>query len=297
MMARPKPTKYKPIISRVRALAVAIVSLEGTLTSLSPSFHNQFRNRMQKHPYFIDGRVIVLAHRGGSIPTENTIPAIELALNAGVDVIETDIQSTRDGIAVLFHDDTIERLTGLAKPVSELTWQELSQIKLSGDTNVTSLEKAITTFPEARFNIDVKAEAAIADLIRVVERHKAHDRVLVSSFSNKRRMGALRQFSKPVATSASASVVLKVWLLCLLGLPSKMIAHSLDGIGALQIPRRMKFIKLDSPRFVKKIKATGTQLHYWTINDPKEILELASLGADGIVTDVPELAVQTLRKA
>jgi glycerophosphoryl diester phosphodiesterase len=38
-------------------------------------------------------------------------------------------------------------------------------------------------------------------------------------------------------------------------------------------------------------------LHYWTINDPKEILELASLGARGIVTDVPELAVQTLRKA
>jgi glycerophosphoryl diester phosphodiesterase len=42
---------------------------------------------------------------------------------------------------------------------------------------------------------------------------------------------------------------------------------------------------------------TGTQLHFWTINDPKEILELASQGASGIVTDVPELAVQTLRKA
>jgi glycerophosphoryl diester phosphodiesterase len=59
----------------------------------------------------------------------------------------------------------------------------------------------------------------------------------------------------------------------------------------------MSFIKLDSKRFMKKVLATGTQLHYWTINDPKEVLELASLGASGIVTDVPELAVQTLRKA
>jgi glycerophosphoryl diester phosphodiesterase len=59
----------------------------------------------------------------------------------------------------------------------------------------------------------------------------------------------------------------------------------------------MKFLRLDSPRFIKKVLTTGTQLHYWTINDPKEILELASQGASGIVTDVPELAVQTLRKA
>jgi glycerophosphoryl diester phosphodiesterase len=80
-------------------------------------------------------------------------------------------------------------------------------------------------------------------------------------------------------------------------MPQRSIEKTLAGIGALQIPRRLSILQLDSPRFVNKVLATGTQLHYWTINDPKEILELASLGASGIVTDVPELAVQTLRKA
>jgi len=252
---------------------------------------------MQTHPYFTNDRVIVLAHRGGAIPTENTIAAFQIALAGGADVIETDIQATKDGVAVLFHDETIERLTGVKKRVSELDWSELSQMKLSEATSVPSLRQALTEFPSAKFNIDIKSQDAIADLVSTVETLLAHERVLVSSFSNKRRLLALSQFSKPVATSASATVVVKVWFYSLIGLPSTVIAKTLKGIGALQIPRRMKFLRLDSPRFIKKVLTTGTQLHYWTINDPKEILELASQGASGIVTDVPELAVQTLRKA
>lgn len=252
---------------------------------------------MQKHPYFIKDKVIVLAHRGGTNPTENTIQAITKALEAGTDVIETDIQATKDGVAVLFHDDTIERLTGKDMRVDELDWAELSKFELAGGTQIASLEAALTSFPKARFNIDVKTERAISNLVQVVESLNAHDRVLVSSFSNKRRLKALKLFSRPVATSASASGVLKTWFFCFFGVSTKKLAKSLEGIGALQIPRHFKFLRLDTPRFIRQVKATGTQIHYWTINEPEEIIELASLGADGIVTDVPELAVQTLRKA
>jgi len=252
---------------------------------------------MQNHPYFINEKIVVLAHRGGADPEENTLAAFKKALEAGTDIIETDIQATKDGIAVLFHDESVQRLTSVARNVSDYLWSELRMLELPSNTKIPSLAQALEEFPEARFNIDVKAEAAIPDLIATVERLKAHNRVLVSSFSNQRRVKALSQFSKPVATSASASVVIRVWLICLFGLPTSLVASALQNMGALQIPRRMSFIKLDSKRFMKKVLATGTQLHYWTINDPKEILELASLGASGIVTDVPELAVQTLRKA
>jgi glycerophosphoryl diester phosphodiesterase len=252
---------------------------------------------MQNHPYFVKDKVVVLAHRGGTNPTENTLEAFRVALAAGTDIIETDIQATKDGIAVLFHDDDLERLIGKTAKISDLDWSELAQVRLPGNTRIPSLRQALKEFPRAKFNIDVKAVNAISDLIAVVEELKAHDRVLVSSFSNKRRLEALKGFSKPVATSGSASVVLKVWLYSLLVTPQRLIEKSLAGIGALQIPRRMSILRLDSPRFVSKVLATGTHLHYWTINDPKEILELASLGASGIVTDVPELAVQTLRKA
>lgn len=252
---------------------------------------------MQKHPYFSTDKIIVLAHRGGTEPTENTIQAITKALRDGADVIETDIQATRDGIAVLFHDDSIERLTGIKGRVADLNWAELSKVDLVGGTRVTSLEEALRTFPQTRFNIDVKAEAAIDNLVDVVESLEVHDRVLVSSFSNRRRLKALKRFSQPVATSASASGVLKTWLYCLIGISTKRLSKSLEGIGALQIPRHFKFLRLDTPRFIRQVKATGTLIHYWTINEPEEIIELARLGASGIVTDVPELAVQTLRKA
>jgi glycerophosphoryl diester phosphodiesterase len=276
---------------------------------------------MQKHPYFLNSKIVVLAHRGGTVPTENTIEAFQVAVDAGADIIETDIRATKDGIAVLFHDELIERvvdwefgrqyeevfeesdhkwdeMAGKKGPVvQEFTWDQLKAFHLRGATRVTTLAEALTAFPKMKFNIDVKAKEAIPDLVATVEKLKAHDRVLVSSFSNKRRLKALKQFTSPVATSGSASVVIKVWLICLFGLPTSMLSKVLKNIGALQIPRRMSLIKLDSPRFMKKVTATGTQLHYWTINDPKEIIELALLGASGIVTDVPELAVQTLRKA
>jgi len=282
---------------------------------------------MQKHPYFSSAKVLVLAHRGGTEPTENTIEAFRIAIDAGADIIETDIRATKDGIAVLFHDELIERVVdwefgrqyeeifeesehkwdemanGVAwfktygPAVQEFSFDKLKAFHLRGGTRVTSLAEALIAFPKMKFNIDVKAKAAIPDLVATVEKLKAHDRVLVSSFSNKRRLLALGQFTKPVATSASASTVIKVWLLVALRAPQSSINSALHGIGALQIPRKQLFLKLDSKRFIHSILASGTQIHYWTINSPEEMLELTRLGASGIVTDVPELAVRTLRKA
>lgn len=281
---------------------------------------------MQKHPYFTNSKVVVLAHRGGTVPTENTIEAFQLAIDAGADIIETDIRATKDGIAVLFHDEPIERLVdwqyghqyeeifeesphkwdehthgltdkNVGPAVQEFTFSQLQAFRLRGGTRVTSLAEALSKFPKMKFNIDVKAKAAIPDLVATIEKFKAHDRVLVSSFSNRRRLLALSKFSKPVATSAGASTVLKIWLLVALRAPQSLINNALQNIGALQIPRTQSFLHFDSKRFIHSVLASGTQIHYWTINSPEEMLELTRLGASGIVTDVPELAVQTLRKA
>ncbi len=281
---------------------------------------------MQNHPYFASDKVLILAHRGGTEPTENTLEAFKISIAQGADIIETDIRATKDGIAVLFHDELIERVVDWeygrqyeeiflethhkwdfiseaesgrrnGPKVQEFTFSELKAFHLLGGTRVTSLAEALVEFPNMKFNIDIKAKDAIPDLVATVEKLKAHDRVLVSSFSNRRRLRALKRFSQPVATSASASIVIKVWFYCLIGLSASRISKALDGIGAMQIPRSIAFMKLDSPRFMSKVLATGTQLHYWTINNPQEMLELTARGASGIVSDVSELAVQTLRKA
>jgi glycerophosphoryl diester phosphodiesterase len=155
----------------------------------------------------------------------------------------------------------------------------------------------LTALPQARFNLDIKDQASVQSTVNAIESTNSHERVLASSFSNKRRLSALRLLSKEVATSASASTVISLWVMHVLRLPKRCFARKLKGIGAIQIPRGMYGIKVDSKRFISKVRSTGTHVHYWTINNPQEMLELTMRGATGIVSDMSELAVQTLRKA
>jgi glycerophosphoryl diester phosphodiesterase len=148
-----------------------------------------------------------------------------------------------------------------------------------------------------RFNLDIKDQESVQSAAMAIELTKSHHRILVSSFSEKRRVAALSLLSKRVATSASSSLVISLWLFHALGLPQQFFDKKLHGIGALQIPRSMYGIKFDSRSFISKIRKTGTEVHYWTINNPQEMLELTRRGATGIVSDVSELAVETLRKA
>lgn len=252
---------------------------------------------MQEHEYFNVGGPVVLAHRGGSLHTENTIAAFKASERAGVFSIETDVRTTKDGVAILFHDADLVRVAGINQKVAEVTYSEIASIDLIGGGRVPTLVEALQTLPLMRFNLDIKDEESVRSAAAAIELTMAHQRVLVSSFSEKRRVATLALLSKPVATSASSSIVISLWLCHVLHLPQRLIDIKLRGIGALQIPRAMYGIRLDSPSFISKMSRTGTQVHYWTINNPQEMLELTRLGATGIVSDVSELAVETLRKA
>jgi glycerophosphoryl diester phosphodiesterase len=252
---------------------------------------------MQDHPYFQVQGPVVLAHRGGTSKTENTLETFKDAIAAGVFSIETDVRTTKDNVALLFHDADLNRVAGIDKKISELTLAEIEKINLNGGEKIPTLVGALNALSQARFNLDIKDQASVYSTAAAIEVTKSHERVLVSSFSNRRRIEALKLLTKEVATSASASIVITLWLLHILRLPSGFFRRKLRGIGAIQIPRQMFGIKLDSVSFISKVRATGTQVHFWTINNPQEMLELTMRGATGIVSDMSELAVQTLRKA
>jgi glycerophosphoryl diester phosphodiesterase len=82
------------------------------------------------------------------------------------------------------------------------------------------------------------------------------------------------------------------YLLARAGL-EKSLAKRLVGIDALQIPTRLYGIDFTHPNFLEKVLPLGVEIHFWTINDPKTMLELFALGAHGIVTDRADLAVKT----
>lgn len=239
----------------------------------------------------------VLAHRGlvSEFVPENTLKAFADALHAGADVIETDIQCTKDGVAIIFHDDDLIRLAGIPKKISESSWKEISVIDIGFGKRIPSLEQALTDFPNARFNLDIKTKLAEAPVAEVVNRLQAHKRVLISSFSDLRSKRTVNSIVGEVRTSAGSWRVLGLWLSFAIG-ATPLFSLLSSRVSALQIPVSQFGLRFDSKRFIALALANKLEVHFWTINDVELVRKLKSLGATGVVTDNCDLVIAALKK-
>src|SRR5690606_9218097 len=93
---------------------------------------------------------------------------------------------TADGVLVAFHDDVLDRVTAHRGRIDELTWDEVSDARIDGREPIPLLEDILTTWPDARVNIDPKADTAVEPLLEVLRRTGAIDRVCIGSFSDER---------------------------------------------------------------------------------------------------------------
>ena len=121
---------------------------------------------MATHPYLDAPLPLALAHRGGAmLPAnaglENTAAAFAHAVALGYRYLETDVHVSRDGVVYAFHDEHLGRLTGVDTPIADLVAQEVDAVRLVDAEPVPRLADLLETFPDARFNIDVKADAAV----------------------------------------------------------------------------------------------------------------------------------------
>lgn len=242
-------------------------------------------------PYFDPPKPRLFAHRGLAQHAgldENTIPAFEAALKHGATHLESDTQATADDVAVLFHDEDLQRVAGIDARIRDLSLREIKSVRLINGGEIPALEEALEALPGARFNLDIKTKPAISPTISAIENHRAHDRVLVSSFSNPIRKSALANLSKPIATSGSLSTVLMAWLShnFLFGLG---FASIVNDVHAFQVPVRKGPIRFATKGFISRAQRHQTEMHFWTINDPIEMSQLLALGADGIVSDRVDL--------
>ena len=257
----------------------------------------------QSLKYFSGFKPRVIAHRGLSFvgsqgqPSvdENTIQAFLNAQQVGAQLIESDLQVTKDGVAVLFHDDDLERVAGVKSKIRDLTLVELQKIVLEHGGRIPTLREALIALPNARFNLDFKVAGVIGPAVRIIQELSAQDRVLVACFSDRRRLRALGLLGTRMATSAGSITVIRLWLAAKFG-NTRAIVRLASGVDALQIPTSSGKINLSTPRFIKAMHAAGLELHYWTINDPEQMLELLKLGADGLVTDRADLAVEVVER-
>jgi glycerophosphoryl diester phosphodiesterase len=255
------------------------------------------QNQRAIHPYLSPARPRIFAHRGFAAAeglVENTIPAFEAAIKLGASHIESDIQVTSDGVPMLFHDIDLQRVAGVPRKVSELSAAEVAKIDLGGGAFIPTLKAALTALPDARFNLDLKVASAISPAIAVIRELEAQNRVLLTSFSDRRRKVAVRRLNASVPSSAGGSRVLALWFAA--KVRNRWLVRIIAApVVALQIPVASGKIRFDSPAFIAQMKRAGLEIHYWTINDSAEMQRLIDLGADGIVTDRTDIAVNTLR--
>ncbi|KAA6433657.1 glycerophosphodiester phosphodiesterase [Agrococcus sediminis] len=231
----------------------------------------------------------VLAHRGLALEApENTMRAFIAALDAGATFLETDVHATADGVAVIAHDPSLDRVAGRDIVIEQTLWQDLAEIDLGQSEGVPGLREALLALPDARWNIDLKSDAAVVPAVRAVVEAKAASRVLLTSFSERRRRQALALLPE-VATSASQPMVVRALAAQRLGL-QRALARVLEPVEALQVPRRHRGIEILTERSIAAFRAAGVEVHAWTINDPAEMQELLAMGVDGIVTDRCDLA-------
>lgn len=244
--------------------------------------------------YFAPARPRVFAHRGLAVDApENTLLAFARAVAAGAEYIETDVHASSDGFSVVAHDPDLSRVAGTKSTVESLSMAELRGVDLGFDQGFCSLAEALDTFADTRFNIDIKVAAAIAPTVKAIRKANATSRVLVTSFSDKRRLGAVRELPG-VATSASARTFATALVAARAG-NSRLTARALRGVSAVQVPERALGISVTTRRMIERLHAAGVEVHIWTINDPARMRNLLELGVDGLVTDRADLALEVVR--
>jgi len=241
--------------------------------------------------------VLAFAHRGGAehpdlAGLENTLVAFRHAVELGYDYLETDVHLTRDGVLLALHDALLDRVTDQVGEIGALTYAEVQRARIGGCEAVPTLAEVFDALPHARFNIDLKSEAAVRPLVDFIEVREVHDRVLVGSFSA-RRLRRFRDLTQGrVPTSASPPEVLAYRLL-----PARLAARLSGGAAALQVPHRHRGLPITTAGLVRRAHAAGLHVHVWTIDDPDQMRALLALGVDGLMTDRTDLLRDVLLEA
>lgn len=251
------------------------------------------------HPFF-DGRPLVFAHRGASVHAPaNTEVAFRRALELGAHGLEADLRASRDGVAVVFHDATLEHSTDGSGAIARRSYDELQALdagyRWSADGGRTfpyrgrglrllRAESLLRAFPDVRFIFHIKSRDVGAPARRAIEAAGAADRVLVAA-EWRHRLRAFRGYRGPRGTSTGEAAPFV--LACLLGLRPRA-RHPF-----LAPPRRFG-VRVLSPRFVACAHAAGQPVVAWVINEAKAIRECLHWGVDAIETDCVDVALDEI---
>jgi len=233
-----------------------------------------------------DGVPLTIAHRGDPVAApENTMPAFEAALASGAEVLELDLQSTADGHAVIFHDDTLDRTTDASGELEDRTLAELQNLDAGSwfgsgwaGTRIPTFEEFLPLLQksDARALIEFKGQWRAADLRSVIAgiyRYGVQDRVVVASFD----VSTLYELWREAPSLARAAIVRR--------LPDNPVTF-LAAVGASTVVTSLRSFTVN-PEAAKALRAAGVTVIVYTLNRGDLWQKAIDLGVDGVVTDAP----------
>jgi len=229
--------------------------------------------------------MLVIGHRGaaGHAP-ENTIESIVCAIGMGVDYVEIDVQPTRDGRLVVFHDRTMRRLTGLHGYVRDYTFHELTEkANLSNRQKIPSFEEVCDLVSKSNVGlyVEIKSPGIESPILKTLGKYFDISSCLMGSFYH-RSILKLKQLDPTVKTIA---------LMVGVPLTTRNIVRDAQcnylglGIGSLDEQQ------------IQEVRSEGCGVIVWTVDEADELPLLCKLGIDGVVSNFPDRIMQTLSES
>jgi glycerophosphoryl diester phosphodiesterase len=228
---------------------------------------------------------LVIAHRGASAyAPENTIPAFELAVRQGADMLELDVQRTADGVLVVFHDDTTERWDGRKRLMSACTLAQLQALDIAGAQIATLAEVcAFARERGVRLNVEIKGLGIGASVAGMLHDERVEDLVLISSFE----AGALREVAAVSPHLPRAYLMGHDTYRPDVRLREAWPFGALRRLGAAAWHPACELPLL--AWIIPRVRRAGYAVNVWTVDDTVAMRQLIALGVDGIITNVPDV--------
>jgi len=230
----------------------------------------------------------ITSHRGFShdVP-ENTIPAIEKAIEEQSDYIEVDVRQTKDGELVLLHDESLMRTTGVNREIWNINYDEVSLLDAGSWLDEAYIGTKVPTLREvfelckgkSNLNIHLKSETHTNELenkvVALIEEYEMSLQCIISSTS----LPILENVKKLNPDIKTGLITYQIY----------QGYYSNENIDFFSI--KSYFI---SERTIQEVHKYGKEVHVWTVNAKNELKRMKRLGVDNIITDNPAYVKEVL---
>ena len=226
----------------------------------------------------IEKSFVNYAHRGASsYAPENTMLAFYTGIYMGANGIETDVQITRDGVPVLFHDDNMLRLTGVDGKISDYTLEELKKFTFKKNSlcdKIATLEDFLNqfSFRDITLAIEIKQAGIETRVAEMIRKYSAEKKTVITSFMLD-SIRKTRECAPELRTGFLTSSV------------SDALIEELKQMGVTELCPNAEEITSES---VIKWHACGFNVRAWGVKNEEHMKKVYDAGADGMTVNFPD---------